>query len=105
MGVAQYTMDVPVIKGTSAVLFLGAEAGADGYKEDVCIRCAKCLEVCPALLAPTTLANLVKKSRWSEVKDLGVAQCIECGACAYECPAKIPLVDYIKFGKASIPKT
>jgi electron transport complex protein RnfC len=71
-------------------------------EEDVCIRCSKCLEVCPALLAPTTLASLVKKARWAEAEGLGIKECMECGACAYDCPAKIPLVDYIKLGKAKL---
>jgi electron transport complex protein RnfC len=101
MGLAQYTMDVPIVKGTSGVLFLQRDPGVI-VPESVCIRCSKCIEVCPAKLAPTTLANLVKKAKWLEVKDWGVAHCIECGACAYECPAKIPLVDYIKFGKAKL---
>ena len=101
MGVAQYTMDVPIVKGTSGVLFL-SEDEALQTKESACIRCGKCLEVCPMQLAPTTLMYRVKKEFFSEAKDLGIASCFECGACAYECPAKIPLLDYMKYGKARI---
>lgn len=101
MGIAQYTLDAPVIKGTSGILFLSRDI-LDESEEGTCIRCGRCLEVCPMDLAPTTLANLVKKERFVEAKDIGLANCFECGACAYECPAKIPLLDYMKFGKSKI---
>jgi electron transport complex protein RnfC len=99
MGFAQYTMDVPIIKGTSGIIFLSNDE-IDETKESVCIRCGKCLEVCPMELAPTALMHYVKRGRFNEAKELGIANCYECGACAYECPAKIPLLDYLKFGKA-----
>ncbi|MDO8535859.1 MAG: electron transport complex subunit RsxC [Candidatus Omnitrophota bacterium] len=101
MGLAQYTMDVPIIKGTSGVLFLSEEEVLQ-TKESVCIRCGKCIEVCPMQLAPTTLMYRVKKEFFAEAKDLGIASCFECGACAYECPANIPLLDYMKYGKARL---
>lgn len=101
MGLAQYTMDVPIVKGTSGVLFLSEEE-VFRTEESVCIRCGKCIEVCPMQLAPTTLMYRVKKEFFSDAKELGIAGCFECGACAYECPAKIPLLDYMKYGKARI---
>ena len=101
MGLAQYTMDVPLIKGTSGVLFLSEEEALQP-KESVCIRCGKCIEACPMQLVPTTLMYRVKKELFSDAKELGIAGCFECGACAYECPAKIPLLDYMKYGKARI---
>ncbi len=98
MGFSQYTMDVPVIKGTSGIIFL-SPAKVDKSVESVCIRCGKCLDVCPMQLVPTTLMNLIKQRRYAEAKAFGVDNCYECGSCAYECPAKIPLVDYMKLGK------
>lgn len=103
MGFAQYTLETPVIKGTNGILFL-SEDEIDKSEEGVCIRCGKCIEVCPMGLAPTTLMYRVKKERFDEARELGVAHCFECGCCAYECPAKIPLVDYMKFGKSRISK-
>ncbi|MBI5143696.1 MAG: electron transport complex subunit RsxC [Candidatus Omnitrophica bacterium] len=101
MGIAQYTMDVPIVKGTSGVLFL-SEDDIDREEESVCIRCGRCIDVCPMGLVPTTLMYHVKKERFREAKDLGIPHCYECGACAYICPAKIPLLDYMKLGKAMI---
>ena len=101
MGIAQYTMDVPVIKGTSGVLLLSKDE-IDEAPESVCIRCGKCIEVCPMGLTPTTLMYNVKNKRFKEAKELGIAHCYECAACAYACPAKIPLLDYMKFGKSKI---
>jgi len=103
MGVAQYTMDVPVIKGTSGVLFLSKERAAMA-PETVCIRCGKCVEACPMGLMPTALMNRVKKEQFAEAAELGIANCFECGACAYSCPAKIPLLDYMKYGKSKLPR-
>jgi electron transport complex protein RnfC len=101
MGLAQYTMEVPIVKGTSGVLFLSEEETVQ-VKESVCIRCGKCIDICPMQLAPTTLMYRVKREFFGEAKDLGIANCFECGACAYACPAKIPLLDYMKYGKARI---
>jgi len=98
MGVAQYTMDIPITKRTGGILFLSKERDVRD-EETVCIRCGKCVEVCPMELVPTTLMNYVKADRFQEAKGLGIMNCYECGACAYACPAKIPLLDYMKFGK------
>jgi Na+-translocating ferredoxin:NAD+ oxidoreductase subunit C len=101
MGLAQYTMEIPVTKGTCGCIFLSEEESAH-YRESVCIRCGKCVEVCPMGLAPTTLMYRVRREMFSEAKELGITHCFECGACAYECPAKIPLVDYMKYGKSKV---
>lgn len=102
MGIAQYTMDIPITKGTSGVLFLSKDE-VIRPEESVCIRCGRCIDACPMGLVPMTLMYNVKKELFAQAKELGIANCYECGACAYTCPAKIPLLDYMKFGKAKIP--
>lgn len=101
MGSAQYGMDVPVSKGTGGVVLMPADQ-VDSSPESVCIRCGRCVEVCPMGLVPTTLMYRVKKEIFTEAKDMGINNCYECGACAYTCPAKIPLLDYMKYGKAKV---
>ncbi|OGJ90877.1 MAG: hypothetical protein A2268_09545 [Candidatus Raymondbacteria bacterium RifOxyA12_full_50_37] len=101
MGIAAVTIDVPVLKATSGLLFL-SEKCAISYAESSCIRCGSCVRACPMGLAPSTLCGLVKKRRWDSLKEEGALECIECGSCAYSCPARIPLVQYIKIGKAEL---
>ena len=101
MGAAQYSMDVPISKGVGGAVFMSGEE-IDRSCESVCIRCGKCIEACPMELVPTTLMYRVKKEMFPEAKEFGINNCYECGACAYTCPAKIPLLDYMKYGKAKI---
>lgn len=103
MGMAQYTADVPVIKGTSGVLAL-TTAETNPYKPKPCIVCGKCVDVCPMNLVPAQYVRLGASSMWEEMRDSNVMDCIECGSCAYICPANRPLTESIKLGKASLRK-
>jgi len=98
MGVAQYTLDAPFIKGITGVLFL-SEKDAKIPEELSCIRCARCVDICTVNLIPTDIMRMVKHSRWHYLDNLYSADCLECGACSYVCPSKIPLVQYIKLAK------
>jgi len=99
MGISQWTLDVPVVKGTSGILVLGKQDSIS-LKEEPCIKCSRCVDHCPMGLFPTILVKLVKGERWEMLGDYSIMDCIECGCCSYVCPSKIPLVQYIKLGKA-----
>lgn len=101
MGIAQSTDEVPVLKGTSGILVQN-KLSLTKEEERVCIRCAKCIQVCPMEIMATTIANYAKHDRIDDAEENNAMDCIECGCCAYECPSKIPLVHWIKYAKAEI---
>lgn len=99
-GVAQWTLDVPVIKGTSGIIAL-TKIEEENYP---CLRCAKCVDACPMGLLPLELGNLAEQKRFDDALRLYALDCIECGSCAYICPSRRPLVHLIRFAKAEINK-
>ena len=99
MGIAQYSENVPTVKGTSGII-VWQHAVVDD--EGPCVRCSNCVDVCPMGLMPTELFKAVKTKKFDVAKEYGVLDCIECGCCAYNCPAKIPLVHYLKYGKNEV---
>ena len=101
MGISQSSLDVPVIKNTTGLVFLSKKAVRE-YREYSCIRCSRCVDVCPVRLIPADIFRLAKKARYMVLSEYNIDDCMECGACAYECPSKIPLVQWIKLGKAEL---
>ncbi len=103
MGLAQPSADIPVIKGTSGILALTDE---DVYlaESSPCIRCAKCVSVCPMNLMPTSIAQASEHGDYRRAEKLYALDCFECGCCSYICPSKIPLVQWIRIGKNEIMK-
>ncbi len=99
MGVTQWSLEVPVIKGTSGLL---AWKGSESFIEYSCIRCGRCIEHCPMSLVPTQLMKFVKFDHLEEAETWGILDCVECGCCQYCCPAKILLVHWIRLGKNKI---
>lgn len=100
-GVAQYTMDGPVIKGTSGVILFG-EAEETKAEESFCVRCGACVDNCPMGLNPGLIAMAISKDKLDLARDLGIMDCSECGLCAYVCPGKKRLVQAIKTAKLRI---
>ncbi len=98
MGAAQFTDEIPVIKGTSGILVLSEEKSRTPEPSQ-CIRCGKCVQVCPVYLEPIGIRNLSIHERHEETEALNVLSCIECGSCSFICPAKIPLLQSIKISK------
>ena len=101
MGIAQYTENIPIIKGVSGILLL-SEKNAGFEKEQYCIRCGKCKESCPVKLVPTEIAKASEYGRFEIATMLNVSDCIECGCCSYVCPSHIPLIQLIKYAKRAI---
>ena len=98
MGFAISSLDVPVTKTTSAVLFL-TEDEIDTKPHSQCIRCGWCLDACPMGLEPKEIGIYVEANRAEDTAQFGVFDCFECGSCAYVCPAKRPLVQFVRLAK------
>ena len=101
MGVAQFDLSVPVTKGTNAVTILGSKNRFLAPTPH-CIRCGRCMDVCPMRLQPLQMYRAQRRSDVEEMKRLSLLDCIECGCCAYTCPATIPLVQAFRAGKQQI---
>lgn len=103
MGKAISTLDVPIVKGSSGILLMD-ECEARRKELKPCIRCTKCVSVCPMGLEPYLLMTLSEKSLFERMETEKVLDCIECGSCSYTCPSSRPLLDYIRLGKAEVNK-
>lgn len=101
MGKALNSVDVPVAKGTSGILLIPNEDAKRG-KMKVCIRCSKCVDVCPMGLEPYLLMTLTQKELFERVEEDKALDCIECGSCSFTCPSDRPLLDYIRLGKKTV---
>ena len=101
MGRVIVDIDTPVIKGCSGITVL---SGAEARRGEVgtCIKCAKCVAVCPMSLEPYLLYKLARQKRWDLAEEHYNVDCIECGSCLYTCPANLPLLDYIRIGKQAV---
>ncbi len=101
MGQPLASLDVPVVKGTSGVLVF-RERDLDQVEELACIRCGRCLEACACFLNPSILGRLARKERWESMADHHLMDCMECGACSFTCPSRIPLVQQFRVAKAQL---
>lgn len=98
MGIAQSDLSVPVIKATNSILCLLKDR--NGVAENpVCLRCGKCVGVCPMHLQPLYIYRFLTAGRIEELERLHVTDCIECGSCSFTCPGKLPLTDSCRKGK------
>ncbi|MFP4354359.1 MAG: electron transport complex subunit RsxC [Phycisphaerae bacterium] len=103
MGFALGDLDAVVTKGTSGVTVLTAEDIAR-TEETRCVRCGRCVDVCPLNLVPTKIALAARQKQWDLARTYHMQACMECGCCAYTCPAGIPLVQLMRMGKAQMPR-
>jgi len=101
MGKALNDLEIPITKGTSGILILD-EKEAHRKESKVCIRCTKCVQVCPMGLEPFYLQNQTMRANYEEIESNRILDCIECGSCSYICPSNRELLDYIRLGKATV---
>lgn len=101
MGKALTTTDVPVCKGTNSVTII-SEDEAVRKPVQPCIRCAKCVNVCPMGLEPFLLATVSSLHNWEKAESQDITSCIECGSCQFTCPSHRPILDNIRFGKSTV---
>jgi len=98
MGISMKSADFPVQKNTSGVLFLTSRETAL-VEESPCIGCGRCISICSCRLAPVLIARAIKSGDLEEAKRNGLMDCVECGTCAYVCPAHVKLVQHFRIGK------
>ncbi|RPI43379.1 MAG: electron transport complex subunit RsxC, partial [Bacteroidetes bacterium] len=103
MGKALSTLDVPVVKGTSGIVLI-SENDAHRHEVMTCIRCARCVGVCPMGMEPYLLMGLSERNLFERLEQERILDCIECGSCSYICPSNRPLLDYIRYGKSEVGK-
>lgn len=101
MGKALMNIEVPICKGSSGVLIMTEKESRRGEPQP-CIRCAKCVSVCPMGLEPYMYAKCSELQLWEKAEKEGIISCIECGSCQYTCPSNRPLLDYVRVGKATV---
>ncbi len=99
MGIAQWDINTPVAKGTSAILVLSEEKND---KPGACIHCGKCVGVCPMHLTPNYLAMFSSHEKYDMCEENNCMSCVECGCCTYNCPGNVPIVQYIRKAKVAV---
>lgn len=100
-GISIQNLNIPIIKGTSGVLFLSKrEVFSEDYKP--CIRCGRCVSVCPVSLLPSEIANATEKDRLDILEQLNPYDCVMCGSCSYVCPARRPIGHFIKLAQEKL---
>lgn len=103
MGFSRQSLAVAVAKNTSGILLLQQNEISES-ESGPCIRCGRCVDVCPMQLNPGPISVMVENGRYEQAERAYVMDCMECGSCAYVCPARRPLVQYFRLAKGEILK-
>lgn len=101
MGVSVPTLDTPIQKNTSGVVFM-TPGEARVFDEGTCIRCGRCMRYCNCRLSPALLNEALLSEDYAEADAIGLLDCIECGTCSYVCPARVRLVQRFRVGKMKL---
>lgn len=103
MGEMQYTLEIPVTKGTSGLIFQAAPETVQ-YTMGPCIRCGKCVDICPAGVSPAQICLAIEFGDYELAKKLGLSDCIKCGSCSYICPSNREMVQFVKLAEMQLKK-
>ena len=98
MGFPQTDLNVPIMKGSNGIIAIDT----DNTEPQECIKCGRCVDVCPMELKPLHYFKLVGAQDWQGCKDINIMDCMECRCCEYICSSKLPLVTMIKMGKNGV---
>jgi electron transport complex protein RnfC len=93
--------EIPITKTGFGIIIL-SQSEYKNYESRVCIRCAKCVDACPVYISPNRITDFINNDYLEEAEALSLASCIECGSCAYVCPAGRPLLRWLREGKAKL---
>ena len=98
MGFPQTTLETPIMKGSNGIIAIDN----DVTEPQECIKCGRCVDVCPMELKPLHYFKLVGAQDWEGCRDMNIMDCMECRCCEYICSSKLPLVTMIKMGKNGV---
>ena len=98
MGFPQTTLDTPIMKGSNGIIAIDD----DNAEPQACIKCGRCVDVCPMELKPLYFFKYAGAQNWQGMKDENVMDCMECRSCEFICSSKLPLVSMIKMGKNAV---
>jgi len=101
MGFALNTLETPITKTVSGIILFNKEE-AEYVKEHDCVRCGRCIDVCPSNLMPSLIASSVKYKDYLLAEKMGIMDCMKCGCCAYTCPAHVKFIQWMEIGRQKI---
>jgi len=98
MGFPQTTLDTPIMKGSNGIIAIDKDVS----EPNECIKCGRCVDVCPMELKPLYYVKYAGAQDWQGCKDMNIMDCMECRCCEYICSSKLPIVTMIKMGKNGV---
>jgi Na+-translocating ferredoxin:NAD+ oxidoreductase subunit C len=102
MGFSIPSLDIPVTKGTSGIVVMSEDEITHSEDFSPCIRCGRCIDICPMGLMPSMLSIYAEKGLYEGAKEYNLFDCFECGSCAFVCPSKRPIVQLIRVAKSQV---
>lgn len=98
MGFVVQDTNIPIMKGSNGIIAVDT----DHCQPVECIKCGRCVDVCPMELSPLYFVKYAEQENWEAMRDHSVMDCVECRSCEFICSSRIPIVSKIKAGKGAI---